>query len=215
MKLISIVALLAALPVLAALAQATNDVVSPTAPPEDRARHTALSRREFELNTRLKLLTELGQEHLARAEAARTARAEDLAKWEGDRSKELMSRAAKELNEMNAVVKQRTALEDAKRIIIPDPFEDATFKTNSVTPAEAAFLAKLQERTWELERDLNATLDAGQNYALQLQTNSSPDEIGRVSLELEANGRQLRILQRELFELELKRLQFRALRPPR
>jgi hypothetical protein len=174
-----------------------------------------LARRELELNTRFKLLSELGNEFQARSEAARATNRTDLAEWESGRSKELMDRAARELTDLNATTKQRQAIEDTRRIVVPDLVASEALATNTVSPDEAAYLAKLEERMWELEKDLDAVLEEGKMFAAQLQTNSTPDDVGRISLQLDENGRALRTLRREIFDLELRKLQFRALRRPK
>lgn len=190
-----------------------------SAPPgagrDERARYMMLGRRELELNTRFKLLSELGNEFQVRAEAARGTNRADLAEWESFRSKELMDRAASELTELNATTKQRQAIEDARRIVVPDPAVPEAIATNTVTPDEAAYLAKLEERMWELEKDLQVVLEEGKVFAAELATNNTPEDIGRISLQLDENGRAVRTVRRDIADLELRKLQFRALRRPK
>lgn len=182
---------------------------------DERARYMMLGRRELELNTRFKLLSELGNEFQVRAEAARGTNRADLAEWESVRSKELMDRAASELTELNATTKQRQAIEDARRIVVPDPAVPEAIATNTVTPDEAAYFAKLEERMWELEKDLQVVLEEGKVFAAELATNNTPEDIGRISLQLDENGRAVRRVRRDIADLELRKLQFRALRRPK
>ncbi len=205
------------LSVVASAAQETTNAPAPLAAPaataDETARYTALRRREMELSTRVKLFSDLGAEHRSKAEAARGRNEAGLERWESDLAKDLSDRAARELAELNAVSRERAGMEEARQLVAADPLDAERLSKNSaLTADEAAFYGKLRERTWELEQEIAATLEAGKNAALQLQTNNLPHEVGRISLELENNAMQVRVLQKQLTDLELMKLQFRALR---
>jgi len=57
-------------------------------------------------------------------------------------------------------------------------------------------------------------MDAEKGFYAELQTNNTAEAVGRVSMRLEENGKQVRLWEREASELELKKLEFRALRKP-
>ena len=83
--------------------------------------------------------------------------------------------------------------------------------TSGPNAAETAFLAKLAERRTAVQQEIAATTEAAMLYATQLGTNSSSYDSSRVSSLLQDNGYYLKQLQKELFDLDLKNLEFRAL----
>ena len=93
---------------------------------------------------------------------------------------------------------------------------------NSVTGAthgpnsdEIAFLAKLAERRTAVQQEIAATIEAATVYATQLATNSASNngsyDSSNVSYLLQDKDNSLKRLQKELFDLDLKNLEFRAL----
>ncbi len=184
---------------------------APTA--EDLAYYSALNRQEFEFATQIKLLSELEQEHRKRAEEARKGEQADKAKWETDLAQELADKASGITKLTNDVTKQRLAFEQAHKPLNSSVFAiRARITANGQTPEEIAFLTKLDERLWGVEQELSAALDEVNGLTAQIATNTVPEDMAPVSLSLQENGRRVKQLQKEESDLELKKLEFQALR---
>ena len=84
--------------------------------------------------------------------------------------------------------------------------------TNGANPDEIVFLGKLDEMRMAVQQELAATIEAGRLSAAQLRTNTGAYDFSRVAAVLQDNGNAVRQLQKELSDLELKELEFRALR---
>lgn len=168
---------------------------------ETQGRYLSATRREGEVGGQRKLLLELNTLHQGRAEAARAAGQQELARWEEDCAREYAARAARLEKDLAEVTKERVALEPA----LP--------AGNLAASESAIYLAKIQERSSDAQQQLAALADVSALYLSQLATNNTPEHITRVSDQLESHRFEERALRRELDNLELRRLEFRALRP--
>jgi hypothetical protein len=188
-----------------------DDAARPATPlPADAAYFVALNQQLLERNAEFTLLTQLAQEHNTRADQAGSANQGEKAKWERDLSKELADKGSALLAQINELSQQRTAFEKTNKLAGSAGLWAGS--TNGFNPSEVIYLARLEERAQDVERELKALVDQGNIYTLQLQTNNVPEEVGRVSFLLEDNRRDARWLQKERLDLELKRLEFRAVR---
>jgi hypothetical protein len=88
----------------------------------------------------------------------------------------------------------------------------AAVKAQGLESDELIYLAKLNEKLAATEQDIAAAVDEAQNYALQLQTNNTPEHVQSVSLALEENKRTLKELRHQQFDLEMRKLEFWAIR---
>jgi hypothetical protein len=171
-----------------------------------------LTRRIFELNAQFELLSQIAQEHKRRAEDLPRDQAPKV-QCEIEFARELETRAASILTNLNNTGKERTAFEQAHPNYagpgLPNPFAGLT---NGPTPDEIAFLGKLEDRAVDLRRQIAETIEAGRIYAAQLRTNTASYEYARIASFVQENGNAVRQLQRELTDLELRELEFRALR---
>lgn len=192
---------------------AASSAAAAVQPGDEQARYLAISKREIELQTQLRVLTELSQLHTGRGEAAQRANRQDLAGWERELSREMSDRAAQTLTQLASVTRERAGMEDAKLVVVP--LAASLSRTNTVNPEEAAYLAKLHERMLATEQELTGLANLGRQFVAELQTNTLPQDIERISLQLEGNGREVRQVQKEMSDLELRRLEFRAARSSR
>ncbi len=189
------------------------NITNATMAAEDLAYYAALNRQEAELNSQLTLLGDLEQEHRKRAAEAGKAEQAAKATWETDLAQELADKTSALKKQAEELSKQRLAFEEAHKPLSPAVHGLRSRMTVSgQNPDEVAYLAKLDEKLWGLQQELNALQDEGNNCAVQLTTNNVPQEMARISGLLEENGRRLRQLQKEQSDLELQKLQFRALR---
>lgn len=197
---------------------ASNATLSPTATPgtpkaDQAAYYATLNRRVIEANTQFELLNQLAQEHRKRTEA--TPRDQGSYQWESELTKELSDQASAILSLLNNVSKERLAVEqahpDLAASVLPN---SATGATNGPNPDEIAFLAKLAEKRTAVQQEIAATTAAASLYYTQLATNSSSGEPSQVYSLIRDNDNSAKRLQKELSDLELKHLEFRALRKP-
>ncbi len=190
--------------------QGTNAAKLKPLTAEERTQYKQLTRSEVELKAQVKLLNELAGEHFRRAEEARIGLPEK-ARWETDAGQELRDKSSRLLGQLNDVTKERLAFEAARG---PEPeaalasLEDR----NSFTPDEIAYVMKLDDRLLRIQQEMIANDQAAKLLFLELQTNNSPDDMDRISRQLDENSRQSKQWEREQADLELKELEFRALR---
>ncbi len=200
----------AAAPVAGGPVQGTNVAKQKPLTAEERTNYNRLKRSEVELKAQVNLLNELAGEHFRRAEESRIGLPEK-ARWETDAGQELRQKSSQLLGQLNEATKERLAFEAAHA---PDPeaalasLEDR----NSLNPDEMAYLMKLDDRLVRIQQEMVANDQAAKALFLELQTNNSPDDMDRISRQLDENARQSKQWEREHADLELKELEFRALR---
>jgi hypothetical protein len=185
---------------------------APGIPKADPAAYYAtLNRRVIESHTQFELLNQLAKEHSKRAEDA--SRDQVRHQWESELAKELSDRASAILSLLNSTSKERLAFEQAHPDLAASVLPDSvTGATNGPNPDAIAFLGALAERRTAVQQEITAATEAGTLYALQLATNSPSSDPWKLYSLIQDNSYSMKQLQRELFDLELKNLEFRALR---
>jgi hypothetical protein len=178
---------------------------------EERAQYATLTRSELELTVQLKLLAELIREHLKRADESASTAAPEKAQWENDLAQEWRARSSAILAQLNEATKQRLVFE-AAHAPAPPPAFGLLEDTKTLKPEEFAYLSKLDERMIKTREELAAIDEATRNLHAQLQTNRTDEATWRISGMFEENARQTRQLEKEMLDLELRRLEFRAIR---
>jgi hypothetical protein len=186
---------------------AADDLAKTNAPGVDAKTEVAkLHQQEIEVTARFALLKELAAQHRQRAEEANKTNQPAKAGWEGDLARELTDRVDRTAAQLEALMRQRfTAEEAAKASAAP-----ATPETPDRD--EAAFLGRLDTQLWRVEQDLKAALETTRGFTAQLQTNTTPEQVLRISYLVQENNSLIRFLERDRSDLELKVLQYRALK---
>ncbi len=225
MKELLTVCLLSILPVLPSQAQEAA-APPPAAAPEaeapkiatasaDAEAYVALLKNELELGTQLKLLSSLTQEHRKRAEEAASANQAPKALWETELAKELSEKSETLLKQFSEATKQQQAFEQAhKDAAVSVGSLNAATAAIRLTSPEVEFLTKLGERLEHVTQDLLAAHQYAVTYAAQLQTNKMPVDYQQAAAAFEQNARKIRQLEQEASDLELRKLEFQALRKP-
>lgn len=185
---------------------------APVIPKTDQAAYYAgLNRRVLESNSQFELLNQLAQEHRKRADETPRDQAAKT-QWESDLAKELGERAAATLNLVNNATKERLAFEqnhpDLAALVTAISFNAST---NGPHPATITFLEKLAEKRAALQQEIAASTEAASLYAVQMATNNNASDPNRVPYLIQDNAVYLKQLQKDLFDLDLKSLEFRAL----
>lgn len=152
------------------------------------------------------LLSQLASEHRTRAEEATKANQIERASWEDQLASELLAKASNILGHAYETV----AAEPSNGSVQGSAAGEGG--VNSLSLAERAYLDKLQERLQTIQQEIAALAAQATSYAQQLPTNTIPYAYGNASAQLQENGREQRSFLREQADLELKKLEFWALR---
>ncbi len=180
--------------------------------PVDAAAYGTLNKNLLESNAQFQLLTDLARDHRKRATDF-AADQPERSKWETDLANELTAHASSLLKQVNELSRQRLAFERAHRSATNTiPGLAVNLVGNGLNPDEVAYIAKIQERLERAKQDIALAMDQANLYAQEVHTNNVPDEVARISTLLNENNTELRALQKEQSDLELKLLEFRALR---
>jgi hypothetical protein len=179
---------------------------------DQAAYYATLNRRVVEFTAQSELLSQLSQEHKKRAqEAPRDQIAK--AQWESELAKELDDKALVILGLLNNIRKERLTFEQAHADLLSSiPPNSPARESNTRNLDEAVFMAKLEERLAAVQQEVAEAMDAGMVYTAQLQTNTRSADYSRITSLLQDNGNTVKRLQKEAANLELKKLEFRALR---
>jgi hypothetical protein len=192
--------------------EALNNAKNKPLTPEEQAAYAKMNRREVELSAQIRLCTEFAEDLLKRASDVKTGLPE-RAKWLTEVAQELRDKAAASLKDLNDTTAQRVAFDGAH-----GPATNAVVGNGALdqpkplTADEFVYVNRLEERTLKIRQDLTLTLDYGRTFALQLATNNTPEAVAHVSAMVDENNAMVRILEREEADLELRKLEFRALR---
>lgn len=179
---------------------------------DQAAYYATLNRRFLEASARLDLLNQLGQEHRKRAEDTPRDQAAK-SQWESDLAKELSEKASAVTSSMEEIAKERLAFEQSNRTLVASMVPNSPAgATNGPSIDELSFLAKVESRKTALQQELTSATETGNLYSAQLLTNTGSYQFSRLTSQIQDNGYVIRQLQRELADLELRNLEFRALR---
>ena len=181
-----------------------------TVNPDDQA-YASLAKKDLELNTQIKLLNTLAQDHRKLAEEAAKAIQADKALWENDLARNLNDKGLALQQQLRDVTTQRLALEKARANA---PLSVGGSPASPPNTPALAFLNKLDEGLQRVEQELITAHQDASVYASQIATNSMPYGFEKASDALEQNARRVRQLEQERFDLELRKLEFLALRTP-
>jgi hypothetical protein len=202
----------AALAFLCGAQESSNPAKGKPLTPEEQAAYARMNRREVELSAQIRLCTEFAEELLKRASDVKTGMP-DRAKWLTDLAQELRDKAAGSLKELNDISAQRVAFDathgPTTNAVVGNGALDQPKPLNA---DEFTYLNRLEDRTLKIRQELAFTLDYGKTFALQLATNNTPEAVTRISAMVDENNAIVRILEREEADLDLRKLEFRALR---
>ena len=177
--------------------------------------YVVLLRSELEFSTQFKILSSLAQEHRKRAEDAAAASQAQRTLWENELVKELGDKSEALLKQLNEATKQRQAFEQAHTNAASSSGSgNAAAAANRVSPQEVEFMSKLGERMDRVHQDLLTVRQYSNDYADRMRTNTLTYDFQKAAAEFEMNARKIQQLERELSDLELRKLEFQALRRP-
>jgi hypothetical protein len=181
--------------------------------PQVVTRYAELVRGDTETEAQRKLLTELSDLHTKRAAEARQGNKAEQAVWEAEEAKQLQDKANALVANAAELKKEKLALEGTYKelglsLLANTPAE----VTSGYTSSEMAYMDKLEERIQKSDQEVAAIVENRKLYSQQILTNNVAEDINRLSILLDQSQREVRQLEHDKANLELKRLEFRALR---
>ena len=181
----------------------------------DDEAYATLLKNQLELSAQFKLLSNLAQDHRQLSDQAAKANQADKSLWEDQLAKDLSDRSSAMLKQINEVTKQRVAFEKAHPNAGSPPASlNAAATATHLSSRELEFLSKLDEGFQRVDQELTSARQSATAYAKQVTTNTIAYDFERMSFTIEQNARRIRQLEQERFDLELRRLEFLALRRP-
>lgn len=186
----------------------------PAASADDEA-YAALLKSELDLSTQFRLLSNLAQEHRKRAEAAAATNQAQRALWENELAQELSETNQALVKQLAEASRQRLAFEQAhKGSALSVGSLGAATGAARVTPQEVEFIRRLDERWDRISQDLATARQYSYDYAERVRTNTGSYDFHQATAALDQNARKIRQLEQEQADVELRKLEFQALRRP-
>ena len=150
------------------------------------------------LNAQALLLKEIIQEHQQRAADLTQKNQSEKAKWETDLVNELQQKSAR----VQKSIAQATQ---------PWPGTNALKASAGDVDDRLVFVSTVEARQEQIRQELMAALEDSRVLAMQIATNKVPEDFAGMSSVFGENQRLVKELQREQLDLELRKLEFRAL----
>jgi hypothetical protein len=149
------------------------------------------------LNAQALLLKEMILEHQKRAADSTQKSLSEKAKWETDLVNELQEKSGRVQKSIDQATQPSAGTND--------------LKAGGDVDEQLVFVSTLEARLEQIRQELAAAIEDSRVLSMQIGTNKSPDDIGAASLVLGENQRLVKELQKELLDLELRKLEFRAI----
>jgi hypothetical protein len=198
-------------PVGASGIQPADSLTENLSPDEATNRFLSLDQRLVELRGQYFLLGQLAEEHRKRAQDAPPGQPAK-SQWENELVRELSERASGVLSQLSSASRERLTLKQTHPEAVTAASKGTAARTTpGPTPEQILFLEKLDERMASVRQEIAEALEAGNLYMIQLSTNKNYSDVDRLTAQLRQNGIDVKRLQRETADLELRRLEFRAL----
>lgn len=150
------------------------------------------------LNGQALLLNEMLQEHQKKAADLAQKNETERAKWESDLVNELQQKSARVQKSIDQATQASTGTGELKGAA-----------TN--IDDHLVFVSTVEARLEQIRQQLSAAIEDSRVLTMQISTNKAPEDFARVSSVLNDNQNVVRELQREQLDLELRKLEFRAL----
>jgi hypothetical protein len=150
------------------------------------------------LNAQALVLREMIQEHQKRGADSIQKSLGEKAKWEADLVAELQEKSGRVQKSID-------------RASQPWPGTSEPKAAAGDVDEQLIFVSTLEARLEQLHQELAAAIEDSRVLSMQIGTNKAPEDIGSASLVLGDNQRLVKELQKELLDLELRKLEFRAL----
>ncbi len=151
------------------------------------------------LSAQALLLKEMVQQHQARAVELTQKNESEKAKWETELVNELQERSSRVQKSIERMSQPQSTGKDVKG-------------AGGDVDDELVFVATVEGRLEEIHHELDAAIEESRALSAQVATNNTPEDIGAMSFVLGDNQKLVKDLQKEQLDLELRKLEFRAIR---
>jgi hypothetical protein len=150
------------------------------------------------LNGQALLLSEMLQEHQKRATEFTQKNQTERAQWESELVNELQQKRARVQKSIDQATQPSPGTSDLKAAA-----------TN--VDDQIVFISTVEARLDEIRQQLSAAIEDSRVLSVQVGTNRAPEDFAGLSLVLGENQKVVKELQREGLDLELRKLEFRAI----
>lgn len=176
----------------------TNTYAPPNYSAPDSIANSSSNAVMLALSAQSLLLKEMMQEHGRRAADLTEKSQGEKAKWETDLANELQEKSARVQKSIDQTA-QPWARTKELRVATGDVDD------------QLVFVSTVDARLQQIRLEVAAALEDGRVLAMRIGTNKVPEDFAGMSLVLAENQKFVNELQREQLDLELRRLEFRAI----
>jgi len=149
------------------------------------------------LNAQGLLLKEMMQEHQKRAADLTQKGQSEKAKWETDLVNELQEKTDRVQRSIDQATQPSPGTSDLKTVGNVDD--------------QLVFVSTVESRLEQIRQEVSAAIEDTRALSMQIATNKAVEDIAAMSLALGDNQRLVKELRREQLDLELRKLEFRAI----
>ena len=150
------------------------------------------------LNAQAFMLKEMLQEHRSRAADLTQKKQDEKAKWETELANELQEKSARLQKSLDEITQSGLVTNDLK--VAETDLDD-----------QLLFISTIEARLELINKELAAATRHTGALATQIAPDKTPEDIGAISSALDENQRFIKELQREQADLQLRKIEFRAL----
>ena len=150
------------------------------------------------LNAQALLLAEMTQEHQKRSADLTQKNQSEKAKWETDLVNELQEKSARVQKSIGQASGAGPGGKDLKA-------------GGGEVDDQLVFVSTVESRLEQLQQELSAAVENNSLISMQIATNKPPDDMAAMISSLGESQRRVNELQREQLDLELRKLEFRAI----
>jgi uncharacterized membrane protein YccC len=150
------------------------------------------------LSAQALLLKEMIQEHQKKAADSTQKSLSEKAKWEKDLVTELQEKSGRVQKSIEQATQPSSRINDLKAAA-------------GDVDEQLVFVSTVEARLEQLHQELAAAIEDSRVLSMQIGTNKAPEDVGAASMVLGENQRLVKELQKELLDLELRKLEFRAI----
>jgi hypothetical protein len=177
---------------------ATNSYAPPTYSASNSIATSSSNAVVLALNGQALLLREMLQERQKRAADLTQKNQTEKAKWESELVNELQEKSTHVQKSIDQATQPWPGTSDAKAAAAD-------------VDDQLVFVSTVEARLEQLRQELSAATQDSRVLSTQIGTNRAQEDFAGLSFALSENQRLVKQLQREQFDLELRRLEFRAI----
>jgi len=176
----------------------TNSYVVPTYSRSSSVTGSSSNNAIVALNAQALMLKEMLQEHRSRAADLTQKNQDERAKWETELAKELQDKSTRLQKSLDEITQPALLTNDLR--VADTDLDD-----------QLLFISTVEARLEQINKELAAATRHTGTLATQISPDKTPEDIGAISSALDENQRFIKELQREQVDLQLRKIEFRAI----